>query len=460
MSSNQLNLCLRRSIVVGASVLLGACGGGGGGGNSSFLPIVPVAPELPAVVSFKVGGSVTGLVGTLVLQNNGGDDLKLMADGRFTFTTPVTKDAAYDVKVRSQPLWQFCTVTKGNGTPTADVGDVAVTCSAALAEVSTLAGAGTPGWSDGDATAALFSSPVGIAFDQNGALLVSDQGSGRLRRIAADGDVSTFAGDGVNASVDGNGLAASFSTLSGIALAPSGDVYAAEFGAHRVRKISPSADVTTFAGSGVSGTVDGNGISARFNSPQSVAVDSTGLIYVIENGGHVLRRITPAGDVSTLAGSGVSGFADGAGAAAEFDQPTGVAVDSAGNAFVADCGNNRIRKVTSAGVVTTFAGSGAGGAADGDSSSASFSCPGGVAIDTDGNLYVADAGNSLLRRISPTGVVSTLAGQSGVNGAQNGIGAAATFTNPFGVVVGADGTVYVADTFNHLVRKVKPIQAP
>src|SRR5690606_2803076 len=135
-------------------------------------------------------------------------------------------------------------------------------------------------------------------------------------------------------------------------------------------------------------------------------------------------------------------------------------IDTAGNFYAADSRNNRIRKITPDGVVTTFAGSGTSGSADGPGDTASFNAPGGVALDGDGNVYVADTGNNLLRRITRAGVVSTLAGQAGATGAQNGIGSAARFKQPYGVVVDADGIVYVADTFNNLIRKVVPVQAP
>jgi sugar lactone lactonase YvrE len=191
-----------------------------------------------------------------------------------------------------------------------------------------------------------------------------------------------------------------------------------------------------------------------------VATDADGNIYVLEFIGAVVRKITPAGDVTTLAGSGTAGFADGTGAAASFRQAYGIATDTAGNVYVADSGNNRIRKITPGGVVTTLAGSGQIGATDGAGSSASFSVPGGLTVDSDGNVYVADTGNSLLRKITPAGVVSTLAGQPGVLGAQNGIGAAATFKQPYGVTVDAGGNLYVADTFGNLIRKVTPVRAP
>ncbi|MDM0032322.1 NHL repeat-containing protein [Variovorax sp. J22P271] len=395
-----------------------------------------------------------------MLQNNAGDDLKLSANGKFTFAAALTEGLAYEVSVRTQPLWQFCTVTQGSGKASAAVSDVAVACSAAAAQVSTFAGSGTIGSVNGNGTAASFYLPYSVVVDKNGSLLVSDTATNLVRKISPAGDVTTFAGGSSGTSQDGNGTAASFSGLSGLALDPTGNAYAAEFGGNRIRKITSAADVTTLAGNGSIGSLDGHGSSATFNTPSSVATDADGNIYVLEFIGAVVRKVTPAGDVITLAGSGIAGFADGTGATASFGQAYGIATDAVGNVYVADSGNNRIRKITPGGVVTTLAGSGQIGATDGAGSAASFNGPGGLTVDRDGNVYVADTGNSLLRKITPAGVVSTLAGQTGVPGAQNGIGAAATFKQPYGVTVDVVGNLYVADTFGNLIRKITPIPAP
>lgn len=467
MLSKRVSSYGRCSAMAGVIVLLAACGGGGGGGGGAgFLPIVAPAqpqpePAPPVVVTHTVGGTVTGLTGSLVLQNNAGDDLKLTADSKFTFTAALVEGAAYEVSVRTQPLWQFCTVSKGSGKAAADVGDVAVACSAVQAQVSTFAGSGTIGSVNGNGSAASFYLPYSVVLDKSGSLLVSDTATNLVRKISPAGDVTTFAGGGNNGtSQDGNGAAASFSGLSGLALDATGNAYAAEFGGNRIRKITPAADVTTLAGSGAIGSLDGHGTSATFKTPSSVATDAAGNIYVLEFIGAVVRKITPAGDVTTLAGSGTAGFADGTGTAASFGQAYGIATDAAGNIYVADSSNNRIRKITPGGVVTTLAGSGQAGAADGAGNSASFHQPSGLTVDSDGIIYVADTGNSLLRKITPAGVVSTIAGQPGVLGAQNGIGTAATFKQPYGVTVDAAGNLYVADTFNNLIRKVTPVRTP
>jgi len=462
----RVNFYGRCGAVAAAIALLASCGGdGASNGVGSVSPVADppqteLAPVTPVVEKHTVGGTVTGLIGSLVLQSNSGDDLQLTADGKFSFSTALAEGSTYEVGVRTQPLWQFCTVTKGSGTVTADVGDVAVACAAAVAQVSTLAGSGKSGWTDGSGTAASFADPFGIVLDKSGALFVSDVAGNRVRKVTASGDVTTFAGNGNLATVDGNGTAASFNGLTAIALAPSSDLYAAEFDGNRIRKISPAADVTPFVGTGAATSVDGNATTGTFTGPIAMTVDSAGNIYVAELNTSLIRKITPAGDVITLAGSGGFGFADGTGAAASFYRPYGIAIDAAGDLFVADSENNRIRKVTQGGVVTTFAGSGVAGSADGEAASASFQRPGGLAFDAAGNLYVADTSNNLLRKITPEGRVSTLAGQAGVMGALDGIGSAASFSQPYGLAVGADGTIYVADSVGNRVRKVVPVAAP
>ncbi len=215
--------------------------------------------------------------------------------------------------------------------------------------------------------------------------------------------------------------------------------------------------ITQFAGAtGNAGSADGSASTARFTSPAAVAVDASGNVFVVESVNNTLRLITALGDVTTLAGSaGVSGGTDGTGSAASFKTPSGVAVDTGGNLYVADYGNHTIRRINSAGVVTTFAGlAGASGSADGTGAAARFSSPAGVAVDGAGNVYVADTANSTIRKITPGGVVSTLAGTAGSFGSADGTGAAARFFLPFGVAVDSGGTVYVADTYNQVIRVV------
>lgn len=200
---------------------------------------------------------------------------------------------------------------------------------------------------------------------------------------------------------------------------------------------------------------DGAGAAAQFDAPYGVAADRGGNVYVADTLNNTVRKISPAGEVVTLAGSpGQGGYADGTGAAARFNEPFGVAVDDAGNVFVADASTNAIRKITPAGVVSTVAGGGAAGSNDGTGTAARLDEPRGVAIDVNGTLYVADYDNHLIRKITSAGVVTTLAGQADVAGSADGVGTAATFRGPNGIAVDAAGVVYVADTGNRAIRRI------
>jgi hypothetical protein len=268
---------------------------------------------------------------------------------------------------------------------------------------------------------------------------------------------NTLAGYAGQGSADGSGSNARFYTPSSVAVDGTGNVYVADTANHTIRQITPGGVVSTLAGSaGVSGSADGTGSAALFNQPQGVAVDSAGNVYVADTGNHTIRQITPAGVVSTLAGlPGVTGSANGTGSNALFYQPEGVAVDSAGNVYVADTWNHTIRKITAGGAVSTLAGSaGNYGSADGTGSAAQFYQPQGVAVDSSGNVYVADTGNQTIRKITAGAAVSTLAGLARNYGSADGTGTNAQFYGPAGVAVDGLGNVYVADYFNQTLRKV------
>ncbi|MBP9165001.1 MAG: hypothetical protein KBF99_17610, partial [Leptospiraceae bacterium] len=225
--------------------------------------------------------------------------------------------------------------------------------------------------------------------------------------------VTTFAGSGEIGSVDGTGRAASFNYPAGIALDSNGNLYLADtYYNHKIRKITFDGIVTTLAGSGSKGSIDGAGNTASFNSPGGVVVDKSGNVYVADTFNSKIRKITFEGVVSTFAGSGVEGFADGAGGVAIFFRPLGVIVDDSGAVYVADTYNNKIRKIEVSGVVTTLAGSGASGATDGTGIAATFRSPQSIALDSVGNIYVGDYGNHKVRKINSNGVVTTFAGSA------------------------------------------------
>jgi sugar lactone lactonase YvrE len=330
--------------------------------------------------------------------------------------------------------------------------------------VTTLAGlAGVLGSADGTGSAARFSDPQGVATDSSGDVYVADSSNNTIRQITPAGVVTTLAGlAGSRGSADGTGSAARFNGPAGVATDFSGTVYVADYSNHTIRKITPAGVVTTLAGlAGISGSADGTGSEARFLYPDGVATDSSGNVYVADVRNYTIRKITPAGVVTTLAGlAGIRGSADGTGSAARFWYPSGVATDSSGNVYVADYANNTIRKITPEGVVTTLAGlAGSYGSADGTGSAARFNSPAGVGTDSSGNVYVADSYNNTIRKITPAGLVTTLAGLAGITGSADGTGSAARFIYPSRVATDSSGTVYVADSNNNTIRKITPAGA-
>lgn len=322
---------------------------------------------------------------------------------------------------------------------------------------STLAGLpGSAGSADGTGTGARFGNPWGIALDSAGNIYVGESNNNIVRKVNPNGTASLLAGAaGQIGSADGTGAAARFS-LTDVAVDGAGNIYVSDTGNHTIRKITPNGAVTTLAGSaGQSGSADGTGSAARFNNPIGVAVDSGGTVYVGDHGNRTIRRISPSGAVSTFAGSaGQSGSDNGTGTAARFFGIYDVAVDGAGNVYVADSWNMTIRKITPAGVVSTLAGSaGQAGSADGTGNSARFNNPQGVAVDSAGHVYVADRGNHTIRKITPAGVVTTIGGLAGSSGTADGVLNAARFNSLQGVAVDGSGNIYVADTANHTIRK-------
>ncbi len=312
-------------------------------------------------------------------------------------------------------------------------------------QVGTLAGS-TQGSADGTGTGAQFSFPAGIAMDGQGTLYVADSQNHKIRKITPSGEVSTLAGSTLGFA-DGSGTSAQFDNPTGVAVDAQGTVYVADSGNNRIRKITPNGEVSSMAGSS-QGFADGTGTNAQFYSPTGVSVDAQGTVYVADSGNNRIRKITPSGEVSTLAGSS-QGFADGTGTGAQFYSPYGVAVDAQGTVYVADSGNHRIRKITPSGEVSTLAGS-SQGFADGTGTGAQFLNPYGVSVDALGTVYVADTFNHKIRKITPNGEVSTLAGSD--QGSADGAGTGAQFSFPAGIAMDGQGTLYVADTFNNKIR--------
>lgn len=356
----------------------------------------------------------------------------------------------------------------GASTTQADTSIYEPTCFTNLAGL-----AGTSGSVNGTGTAAQFNQPWGVAVDGVGNVYVADTLNHTIRKITPAGVVTLLAGvPNSSGSTDGASGTARFSRPTGVAVNSAGTVVlVADYNNHSIRQIS-AGTVSTLAGSGAPGTTDATGAAAQFRNPFGVALNSAGtLAYVSDQNNQTIRAVTvPGGVVTTLAGAAGGGYADGPNNAALFNTPRGIAVDAAGNVYVADSGNFLVRKITTGGFVTTLAGAlFTSGFNDGLGSGARFSAltpmspfggPTGMAVDSAGNVYVTDQGSTgagfTIRKITPAGNVTTLAGAVGLAGSADGTGVAAGFNGPGGVAVDAAGRLYVADTLNHTIR----IQCP
>ena len=344
-----------------------------------------------------------------------------------------------------------------------------------LVTVSTFAGTGSAGTTDGHVGSATFSHPSGVAVDSSGNLYVADYSGHRIRKIQG-GFVSTLAGSGVAGYANGVGTSASFNAPFGIAFNPvDNSLVVAEYSGNRIRRVTLDGRVSLIAGTGTAGDADGAGDVAQFRNPAGVVVDSNGVIYVSESSGHRIRKIVFTGSdptnpshytVSTLAGSGVAGFADGVGTAARFNVPRGLAISADGTIYVADQGNYRIRRVSPTGEVVTIAGTGVSGVVDGSGDTARFSAPYGI-VWVNGSLIVSEASAHVLRQVrlkeqnasegrASSWLVQTIAGSSGVSGSADGSGVDARFNTPRLLAADRSGNIYVADTYNHKIRKVTP----
>ncbi len=314
------------------------------------------------------------------------------------------------------------------------------------AQVQPLAGTGIAGLADGAAAASRFGDPFGVAVDPHGTVYVADGGdNNRIRRIGKDGAVTTFAG-GREGFADGRGAAAAFHTPSALALDHLGNLIVADTGNHAIRKIAPDGTVTTLAGGGQAGHADGQGRAARFNGPVGVAVDDAGIVYVADTYNDRIRRIDAAGNVTTVAGAGGPGKEDGAAPAARFDTPAGIAVMRDGTLFVADTGNHAIRRIGNDGVVTTVA-----VPAEHERRPA-LRRPDGIAATRDGYLYVASSTGRILQ-VAPDGAYRPLA--DAAQGAYGSDGTVQLYA-PRGLAVQRDGTLVVADALAFRVVRLVP----
>jgi sugar lactone lactonase YvrE len=309
-----------------------------------------------------------------------------------------------------------------------------------VSAVSTFAGNGTAGFADGVGTSATFYSPRGIALDTSGNVYVADTLNTIIRKITSSRVVSTLAGGvGQLGHADGTGTNSNFYNPSGIAIDSNGNIYVADLNNHRIRKITPSGHVTTLAGNGSAGYNDGSGTTVMFNKPSGVVVDTSGNVYVSDEYNHRIRKINSTGFVTTFAGNGSKGYIEGLGTNAQFHQPNGIAIDPFGNLVVVDHVNNNFRNISSSGNVSTITG-GVG-----------FTYPTDVAVDASGNIYVVDYHR--IGIINSTGVVTRLAGTL-TKGYIDRPGTNAQFQYPESVAIDSSGDLLIADSRNNCIRKI------
>ena len=431
-------------------------------------PAITTQPSAQSVssggnASFTVtAGNSSGLNFQWQISTDGGTTWTNLSDSAtYSGTGTGTLTANSVTATMSGDLFR-CVITNSAGTVTSS--SAALVVSNPLAVVTLAGQAGMAGGADGSGTGARFADPSDVATDAAGNIYVADTGNHTVRKVTPGGVVTTFAGQaGISGSNDGTG-SASFDHPTGVAIDSAGNVYVADTDNNEIRKVNSAGVVSTLAGrAGVSGSNDGTGSAASFAGPSGIVADATGNLYVADTLNHTIRKVTAAGAVTTLAGAaGANGFADGTASAARFHGPQGLALDASGNLFVADTNNNAIREIaTATGGVTTVAGQSAiAGSADGADSQAEFHYPSGVAVDTQGNLYVADTDNHTLREVAPAGAVSTLAGLAGFSGSADGVGTAARFDFPTGVAVDGSGDIYVADASNDTIRLAVTPTAP
>ncbi len=333
--------------------------------------------------------------------------------------------------------------------------------------ISTVVGNGTGayGGDGGPATLAELGQPRGVVFDTHGNLFIDDDWNNRIRKVSPSGVITLVAGNGAT-SFGGDGGPATAAAMNGpgpCVVDALGNVYIADYYNYRIRKVNTAGIITTYAGNGGAGfTGDGGAATAAaIDFPWGVAVDAAGNLYIGAQASNRIRKVSPSGIITNFAGTGTPGFSGdgGAATAAELNIPNGLTVDGAGNVYIADVGNSRIRKVTPAGIISTIAGNGtAGWAGDGfAATSAKINLPYSIAVDAAGNVYIADNGNNVIRKINTSGIISTYAGNGTVGfSGDGGPATAAELNYPYSVAVDSAGHVFIADSYNNRIRAVMP----
>ena len=340
--------------------------------------------------------------------------------------------------------------------------------------IATVAGTGSKGFSGngGASTKAQIAHPTGVTVGPDGSFYIADFENSRIRRVDPDGTISTFAGKG-NYGFSGDGgqaVEAALNFPKAIVFGPDGSAYIVDNGNNRIRRVDKNGIITTVVGTGERGYGGDGGpaAQAKLNWPAGIAIAPDGTLYIADTANHRIRRVGPDGSIYTIAGTGTSGFFGDGGPAieAKLVQPVGLALGPDGSLYLADSGNRRVRRVSTSGIITTVAGGGPFLTGEGDGGPATeafIADPLGVALGADGSLFISDSTLRRIRRVSPDGVISTYAGtgtgQVGFSG-DNGPATGAKFQLPSGIAIGPDGSVYIADTLNHRIRSVMAVLPP
>jgi hypothetical protein len=337
--------------------------------------------------------------------------------------------------------------------------------------IATSAGTGEPGsgGDEGPAVSAQLTHPYGVAVDEAGTLYLSEFSGHRIRKVTRDGTVSTYAGTGeaTYGGDDGPAVSAHVNHPRGVAVDSTGALYIADTGNHRVRKVAADGTISTFAGTGTAGFSGDGGpaTAAELDRPYGVAVDGAGRVHIADHNNHRIRTVGPDGTIDTFAGTGEAGYAgDGAAArSARLSGPHAVAVDRTGAVHIADAGNHRVRRVAPDGTISTVAGTGQDGFGGdgGPAEAAQLNCPAAVAVDSAGCLYIGDQYNHRIRKVAADGTLSTVAGTGAADfGGDDGPAVSARLNSPLGLAVDRADAVHIADHLNNRIRKIASPRMP
>lgn len=424
--------------------------------TTTFVPVVVTNAVIinPTTTSAQSGGAISNFILNSISSYgvcwSSTNKTPTTADSKTSLTTANAEHFSTDITgLTANTLYYlraYCVNTDGSVVYGNVIQFTTPTTTFSIAATTTkYAGTGTAGYAEGALLSAAFSSPQSLAIDASGNMYVADSYNNVIRKIAG-GVVTTFAGSATAGYTNATGTAARFYSPQYVAVDASGNVYVSDVGNNAIRKITPTGVVTTLAGGAGAGYADATGSSAKFNSPAGLVADASGNVYVADRGNNAIRKITSAGVVTTFAGNKSAGFIDGLTTAAGFNNPTGITIDAQGVLYVTDLGNSALRQIAADGTVTTVAGGPTTGAL-------LFNLPVGVAIDKTGNVFISDESGRIME-ITTAKMLYTIAGTINTAGYTEGSGTAAKFDSPQGLTTDAAGNIYVADYNNNVIRKL------